>query len=375
MRAHRLSRMAELSRQVLSLVAVADLCLAQQAGTHPDRRYVDESLPVTQRVRIGGPASPLPITMSASPIASIGGEDPTEDYLFADIGGVAITSKGVIAVVDRKVQNLRLFDSRGQLLQKLGRAGQGPGEFRAPHTIVATARDELWVVDMQRRLSVFAPAPSGYAFQLANPVDGGIRGICRVRGQLVANAASTTESTSMRLIDSAGRSLRNFGRLYSSPNAMINFQFAEGLVACDEASGIIVYASNAALGEIRGYRPSGELAWRTVVDGLEHNVIAETQGGGIQVTAGRNGAHSLLSLVAIPDVGVLLQYGHRTPGQMAAKEGATAAVTILVNPSTGAGTVSSTPLPRVGAVAGSRAVVVIEDPAPHLQVREVARRR
>lgn len=136
--------------------------LGQAAGRHPDRRFVDQSVPVTSSLRLGGPRTVLPGVLADTAIAAIGREDGPDPFIFGDIASVGSTPQGTIIVVDRKMQDVRLFDSHGRFLQRLGRPGQGPGEFRAPHSLLVTPNGEIWVTDMQRRLTVFVPSADGY---------------------------------------------------------------------------------------------------------------------------------------------------------------------------------------------------------------------
>ena len=175
------------------------------------------------------------------------------------------------------------------------------------------------------------------------------------------------------MLDSLARPIRAFGKLYASPNALLNVQFAEGRIACDAANDIIVYASQAALGEVRAYRRDGQAVWRTVIEDVRSNIITD-DGGGVSVARSPDGAHSLLSLNVLPGVGIVLQYDFRTPAQMAAREqGQT--LTILLDARTGAATLASATWPRLGAVSANGALVVYEDPAPRIERRELRQRR
>jgi len=85
---------------------------------------------------------------------AIGGED-NANYVFAEISSVAVSGDGTIFVLDQKDKNVKVFDRDGKFLRKFGNAGEGPGELSMPISIHCTARDEIIVVDMSRRLSFF----------------------------------------------------------------------------------------------------------------------------------------------------------------------------------------------------------------------------
>lgn len=355
---------------IIVVMGTASVATAQ-ANRHPDRRYIDQSIPVTTTVRISGPRSANSIALGRR-VASIGFEDGPDSLTFGEIASAASNSRGQVIVVDRRVEDVRLFDAQGKFLQQLGRKGQGPGEFRAPHSLLVTSSDEVWIVDMQRRLTVFAPSPDGYALARTIPVDFGIRSMCMLGNDLVVNGVAIGDPYVIRVLDSQARAIRSFGKLYSSPSALLNLQFAEGKVACDAANDIIVYASSASGGEIRAYRRDGQSVWRVVVEDLKSNIIID-EGRAVSVSGSPDGAHALVSLNLIPGIGVVVQYGHRTLDQMAAKEQPTNITTVIIDPRTGAAAVSPTALPRLGAVSGTRAIAFFEDPAPRLEIRELRR--
>lgn len=347
---------------------------AQNANRHPDPRFVDASMPPTSRIRIAGPRAEPPATLAGA-LVRIGEETGPDHAIFGEIVAAGITGSGTIVVVDGQIQDVRTFDASGRFLHRLGRGGRGPGEFLRPQALLISVGDELWVSDMQRRLTIYAPSTASYALSRTLPTDVGIRSMCRLGNELFVNGVSMTDAFVVRVIGPAGRAIRSFGKIYASPNPLVNYQFAEGRVACDAENGIVAYASAAALGEIRGYRPDGTLLWRTLVEDLRHNLVTDNQDGGVTVARNPEGAHSLLSLHALPAVGFLVQYGHRTPEQMKARAPVENIVTLFLDPRTGSPTVSSTPWPRVGAVSRTSALLLFEDPAPRLELRALRTRR
>lgn len=88
---------------------------------------------------------------------AIGGEE-SADYVFAEISSVAVSGDGTIFALDQKDRNVKVFDRNGKFLKMFGKAGEGPGELSLPRSIHFTARDEVVVVDMNRRLSLFKPS-------------------------------------------------------------------------------------------------------------------------------------------------------------------------------------------------------------------------
>lgn len=64
----------------------------------------------------------------------IGGEDT---LWFGSVTDVAVLPDGRFAVFDRMEKQILLFDAAGSLVRRIGREGDGPGEFRAPWALEA----------------------------------------------------------------------------------------------------------------------------------------------------------------------------------------------------------------------------------------------
>ena len=79
--------------------------------------------------------------------ASIGvveGEDP---YILGNVSGMA-ASEDRIYVLDWSVPVLRMYDSEGQHRKDIGRAGDGPGEFRMPWSLnLDTSSGQIFIRD------------------------------------------------------------------------------------------------------------------------------------------------------------------------------------------------------------------------------------
>jgi len=89
----------------------------------------------------------------------------TESFYFGTITGLDVTSDGRIVVADREASHVKVLRPNGTLLDTLGRAGEGPGEFQMIGSQQVARGDSLYVYDlMQSRVSVFGPA-SPHAFE------------------------------------------------------------------------------------------------------------------------------------------------------------------------------------------------------------------
>jgi hypothetical protein len=81
-------------------------------------------------------------------------------YLLSLITGLEVTGAGEVVVLDPQSQSLMVFDSTGSYRRKIGRSGNGPGEFSQP-VFIGTRGDSVWVGDAaHRRITIFGPKGS-----------------------------------------------------------------------------------------------------------------------------------------------------------------------------------------------------------------------
>jgi len=84
----------------------------------------------------------------------------TEAFYFGGIADVAVRADGQIAVADYKANDAKVLTHDGALAHRLGRQGQGPGEFQRVGAVQWARGDSLFAYDVQAsRLTVFAPEP------------------------------------------------------------------------------------------------------------------------------------------------------------------------------------------------------------------------
>lgn len=93
------------------------------------------------------------------PAVRIGGDeesDPAYDLL--QVNDVIRLGDGRIALINSGTSEVRIYDRAGRHLRTVGRAGEGPGEFRVIETLDRSAGDTLHVYDyMLRRATSIAP--------------------------------------------------------------------------------------------------------------------------------------------------------------------------------------------------------------------------
>lgn len=97
--------------------------------------------------------------LGGEPLTHIGTKDGAEYEEFADVRGVLSLADGTLVIADGASRQLRFFSHDGQFVSSIGRAGQGPGEFRSITDIWDWPGDSVAVWDRSLvRLSVYSSA-------------------------------------------------------------------------------------------------------------------------------------------------------------------------------------------------------------------------
>jgi len=79
-----------------------------------------------------------------------------EKIIFHGLEDIATDSKNNIYILDRKEKFMYLFNEEGKFLKKIGRPGQGPGEFERPCSIYIDSKDTIYILDEgHRRVEIF----------------------------------------------------------------------------------------------------------------------------------------------------------------------------------------------------------------------------
>jgi len=86
---------------------------------------------------------------------AIRGINENQELIFAEVSSIAVDSDEEIFICDSKESNIKKFNQNGELLNIIGKRGQGPGEFGDLGRICISNENELVVEDIQRRCLLF----------------------------------------------------------------------------------------------------------------------------------------------------------------------------------------------------------------------------
>ena len=197
-------------------------------------------------------------------IDSIGSLDGPVEHVIGTIWDVAVNSSDRIFVLDAANRMVRVFSAAGVPLFTIGRAGDGPIEFRGPVGMWISANGNLLVLDAVHGLKIMsldAQRRTTLVRQLR--LKGSARAGCSI-GDTVVSLAPTLETLSNDVEDvlvatdlKSGRAW-SFGRSYKSETRVVRMVMSEGVVSCD-TDGILNSLSD--LPYLRRFGPDGTLQW------------------------------------------------------------------------------------------------------------------
>ena len=140
---------------------------------------------------------PPSIRLADAPSVRIGVVAGAPEYQWTRPVAAARLADGGFAVLEQVPAEVRVFDPSGQFLHRVGRGGDGPGEFRSPVELAVLAGDTILVWDRgAQRLSWFS-IEGALERERTLREPGGIRTIRRVAlspsGAVLVVGATTTE--------------------------------------------------------------------------------------------------------------------------------------------------------------------------------------
>jgi hypothetical protein len=145
-------------------------------------------------------------TVEDAPLVSISDGDEAGGPLFQVTDAMRLRD-GRIVVASAGTHEIRIYGADGRLLRVVGRAGEGPGEFRAPFWLGRLGGDSIAVWDAAlRRFSVFTPA--GEFVRGVSP--SGLQGVFpKAVGVLPGGRFVLASSTSSQVLPPPGQARRD----------------------------------------------------------------------------------------------------------------------------------------------------------------------
>ncbi len=289
--------------------------------------------------------------ISGQPLLQIGTADGSGDFIFSGVSGGVMLPDGGFVVADAS-RSIRKYNSEGELRWRLGRRGEGPGEFTGRLRVDRRANDTIIVLDATlNRVSIIDPdgrlarlvnlpaAASGGATQVMAAPDGSFLVAVTQSSALLPNAPQVgrfREAASVFRFTSGGEALSTLGpfpaaewdifagsisRSLFSHNARFALRDTVLVVATGDELQVEIYSFAGALLEINRV-PSPDLSVSDADVRKVHDWFLDAAGGG----DARRGAAARIAQMSVPtrrpaysDVfadpdGFLWLPGYRFPG-------------------------------------------------------------
>ncbi len=135
------------------------------------------------------------LAVQAEELWRVGGFGEEESDFFGYVSDVVCTPEGTTYLLDRQLGEIKAYDAEGNYLNKFGRAGEGPGEFLRPQTMLLLPDGSIGVLHGRpQRFERFSP--EGEILESLRVGSGEsmsfVMGAASVNGTVVLNRRSMT---------------------------------------------------------------------------------------------------------------------------------------------------------------------------------------
>ncbi|MCP4549943.1 MAG: 6-bladed beta-propeller [bacterium] len=149
-------------RSLMSLSLTLLLCLSPLMSTAMAGKWDGKEVTRDGILRVENTDKPMhkAETINMSELWRLGGETDDEDEFFGAITDMAVGENGDIYLLDKVLNQVKIFTADGEYLRTIGREGEGPGEFRSSNGMALIADGTVCVMS-QRPERIVLLTPDG----------------------------------------------------------------------------------------------------------------------------------------------------------------------------------------------------------------------
>lgn len=143
---------------------------------------------------------------------SVGNKEKNEKYFFDNPQDIKVTDEETIYILDWGDNCIKVYDNQGKYLHKIGREGQGPGEFRTPCYFSVGSDGRIYLLDSRNSRVVLFNTAGTYISEF-RLIGGSYSGIETDNNNYIYFSKEFSEGTRMMSIyryDSRGEEILNF---------------------------------------------------------------------------------------------------------------------------------------------------------------------
>lgn len=299
-------------------------------------------------------------------VLRIGAQEGEASRVFGKVQDVAMGNAGIIYVLDTGLNEIQLFNLRGEYVGELGPAEDLFGEFVAPQAMALDGRGRVVVADLYRNLKTFERQPSGAVVAHTYRLPAAPRDLCAI-GDVVYVQGFRFEGGSIHKLLPTG-DVSSFGMEYQADHWLVRQRLSRGPIGCVGSTHTIVGAL-ATLPVIYGYSTTGTLLWVSKLSDFTSPTIVEGQDRkGHYIREESTDFDIARRLVWLEEDYVLLQVGRFD--SKAARDGKEYSLlrTYLVSAQSGDGVFVGEGVEEVFAFHAPYLVTARQDPVPQVRI-------